>query len=353
VFSTAGLSILNNEITLCARQLPVESGLNVDYTAFGGIGLASCEDAIIRGNKITDNGIDYINPVCGIFIIFSEQIEISNNYILDNGSRSISAFTTYQKGRRGGIVLLMATQPSARNNSPSIKAAGTGCPAVNIFNNVVDQPVGQALFVIGLGQFSVVNNQFTSRSVGKDNVYSIYGTTVFILNLGLTKDLLPMIMTTMADFSHAAVNLTWATISGVSTFFTQFTDTYYASFPTGKVQFTNNQVLMDMSNPLTSENVSVCPVSIATLDDIAFHNNQSDYSNVPLTGSKTVVKVNTLLLGLSIRANGNRLNDGTNSISLLASAYMSTAIGNQSTHSIYVGGGVAVYTINSNNINLF
>jgi hypothetical protein len=162
-----------------------------------------------------------------------------------------------------------------------------------------------------------------------------------------------MIMTTMADFSHAAVNLTWATISGVSTFFTQFTDTYYASFPTGKVQFTNNQVLMDMSNPLTSENVSVCPVSIATLDDIAFHNNQSDYSNVPLTGSKTVVKVNTLLLGLSIRANGNRLNDGTNSISLLASAYMSTAIGNQSTHSIYVGGGVAVYTINSNNINLF
>ncbi len=66
-----------------------------------------------------------------------------------------------------------------------------GIPAVKIHNNIITQPLGQSLFIMALGPVSVIGNQLTSQGADfRINPRSLLAGAVFILNLGISKDLI-------------------------------------------------------------------------------------------------------------------------------------------------------------------
>ena len=96
IVSVNGLTIANNRIRKCLNQLP--DFLDDDLWArmykemgFGGISLADCEHAVIRENTIEENGTGHLEPVCGIFMLHGQKVDISDNLILNNGHRPLQS----------------------------------------------------------------------------------------------------------------------------------------------------------------------------------------------------------------------------------------------------------------------
>jgi hypothetical protein len=67
---------------------------------YGGISLASALDLFVRDNFIADNGFDFVNPVCGIFLLHGEGVEISRNVIRNNGGRALQPASAARPGPR-------------------------------------------------------------------------------------------------------------------------------------------------------------------------------------------------------------------------------------------------------------
>ena len=92
VVSVDSLVISNNRIEKCLAQFSdyltdfLEAPV-IKEMGFGGISLADCENVVIRENTIKDNGSSHLEPVCGIFMLHGEKVDISDNRILNNGPR--------------------------------------------------------------------------------------------------------------------------------------------------------------------------------------------------------------------------------------------------------------------------
>ena len=99
------LMIRENRITNCLQN-PFDTGLREESKTigFGGISLGLCEDVSIVENYILQNGTSYTNPVCGIFILFGEQVDINHNKIIDNGAIVAGRNVDLESGLRGGII---------------------------------------------------------------------------------------------------------------------------------------------------------------------------------------------------------------------------------------------------------
>jgi hypothetical protein len=149
----------------------------------GGISLGMCEDLLIDDNRIEQNGVDGVNPSCGIFVTWGEQVSITHNRVLDNGPLPLAG-AELTAGIRGGIVLDLATSFSALDLLRGAPSAGVNpLPAVRIHNNVVSQPVGQALRVGAAGPVMCSDNAFASEQSGLSVFEHIAG-TVLIHNVG-------------------------------------------------------------------------------------------------------------------------------------------------------------------------
>lgn len=327
-----------NLIKNCARQLPNMADLKgIDKNvAFGGIILSDCIGGRIQENRIEENGQLLGVPICGVFVFNGEEMDISTNSIVNNGLPIIEADTAVTKGNRGGIVVKMTFKSAdfknlLEGNTPSFD----GVPSIKVHDNIVLQPVGFALYLMAFGPVSVVSNQFTSLGPDTKNVQSLLATTVFVFNLGISKDLFVIAFKNMANSAGS-----YQKLLQTPSFQKIFKALQY--LPNGKIMFAANQTTLDVRQ--ATNNLSLSSQLIASLDDVAYNTNQSEcagyLSLVPKDLSFDIVLFNTVLFGISVRSNDNRFSDGLTLTlySLLSYGYMNTATGNQSTHCLNVLG---------------
>ncbi|MEI6682128.1 MAG: DUF6519 domain-containing protein [Bacteroidota bacterium] len=345
------LTISRNKIRYCAHQLFKTIDVNPDQIAFGGIILYDCEEGIIRENRIEQNGRQQPEPVCGIFVFYGEKLDISDNHIVNNGP--FPDLSSLAGGNRGGIVVKMSFKtvgfygrkalensgpgtPNTTGTSPAVVAFDT-LPAVTVHDNIVVQPVGFALLLGAFGPVSVLGNQFTSLGTDPTNRLSWFASTVCIINLGISKDLFAMTYTQMNFTDYRLTRM-------LNDPAAQQFILAYQYLPGGKVMFSGNQTTLDMRYP--SLNVCLSSQMIASRDDIAFNNNQSECTSLVVVtdgvGFTDTVIINTALFAPSVRSNDNRFTDGLSRtfFSLLSFGFMATATGNQATNCIVVQGNV-------------
>jgi hypothetical protein len=173
----------------------------------------------------------------------------------------------------------------------------------------VSQPLGHALLLIALGPASIVSNQFNSQGIYKGEPLSTRAGAVLVLNLGLSKDLINILirLATGATSAQQPCWLLWG----------QFTITSpgiaHAAVSLWKVMYTANQTTLDMRS--FDRDLAISSQMIYSLDDISFVNNQSECAGLvaALPQAPTtfdMVLVNTFLIAPSVRCNDNRFTDG-------------------------------------------
>ena len=358
------LTIYRNQISECAQQLPIPiPDTMFGQVGFGGIALTGCESAIIQENRIENNGISYLDPICGVFILFGDRIEISNNYIVNNGK--LVPKTEKERPRRGlraGIFISLSLASrigELLGDIADVVKTGLpfddGVPAVKVHGNVVTQPLGQALFIIAIGPVSVVNNQFTSQDIDAqaDFFTSIAG-AVFILNLGYTiQEFLGLGLLKATQFGKAQYNPPSAAVATPNGFELQpgvfAAAFFYGTFwPSGKVLFNDNQTTLDLR--AIEPELLFSSQFIFTLDDIGFSSNQSDCNTLI-----DVLVTNTWLMGFSIRTNDNRFREGLlfTILSLFSFGILNTNTYNQGSHCFLALASRPRLRVNRDNIVLF
>lgn len=343
------LTIYNNIIQYCAHHTPVEKPASMlDESGFGGVCIAGCEDAVIRENIIENNGRNQLQPVCGVLIVYGEKIDVSNNRIVNNGPANTEG--DVEKGRRGGIVITL----SFANMIQSIFRDKTvlspdGIPAIKVHDNVVTQPLGQALFLMAFGPVSVVGNQLTSQGADFNaNPWSLLAGSVIIFDLGISKDLMLYIL--LSSFRKlAAVNGQFyrstggaqagapmsarpqAPVVGIEGVYDIAKRFLY--LPNGNVMFANNQTSLDLRGQ--TANFAFSSQLIVTLDDVSYVGNQSE-----CTSFIDFVLADAVIWGVTIRSNDNRFQEGFTLMlnSLFSWGFMNMAMSNQATHCLKVLG---------------
>ena len=360
LISVLQASITRNHIAECLAQTPHKDVgfILTRETGLAGISLADATDCSIRGNRIEHNGAAQRHPVSGVFVLYGENIDISENQIRGNGPAAPTRNELDRVGRgvSAGIYVGMSLKTVLQTYDLSrVSDVTDAVPAATIHDNTVVQPLGQALFLVALGPISVTNNSFTSQGADvASNPISAYAASVFILDLGIAKDMVRLFVA--ASFRHLArANDKAMAVDRAKTRAARFaagvsTDSAaenarlrrLALLPGGSVLFANNRVLLDLRAPaytrvLTSQ-------IIASLDDIGYLSNQSECASL-----RDVVTAHTLLGGITVRTEANRFQEGltTSLISLTSLGVLNTALGNQATHCIHVYG---TRTINQHNM---
>ena len=189
--SVVGLDILGNRITGCLFRELADIPANMrTFMAYGAVALADVEDLRFYDNVVEDNGPDERFPVCGLFVLHGEGLDIHRNRILNTGAKTAEGAADAAPGFRGGIVIAFAVPGIV-----PLQLGGQffprqdGRPAARIHDNVVSQPLGQALFLQALGPVSVQGNALTSRGlILRALDPSFWATAVWILNLGWSNE---------------------------------------------------------------------------------------------------------------------------------------------------------------------
>ncbi len=363
--SVLGLKILQNEIKFCLRHPLAEVPPDlIDVAGFGGISLADVENVVINDNDIIRNGRSGSgDPICGIFILHGEGIDINRNRILDNGPQRAlalggtdfgSSSAPPKVGRRGGINIGYALAPTSSLFLAGARFSVTnGIPAVRIHDNIVTTPIGQALSLMALGAVSVEGNQFTSRGVVHQFLSpSFFATTVFIFNLGITSEI-----QTLPKFLHLSVGGAASEALGFDTsdLFPSIPDDFRIlnRIADGDVMFVDNQVTLDLLDPnergitFPSDSISsllngleLSSTLIVSLDDVEFNGNQCEcLLSTNQDGTRDFILTNAALVGFSVRMADNRMKEGIVNALLSAVTFgglMNATTNNQGTHCFFV-----------------
>lgn len=347
-----GLRIVANEIRGCLRRslANIDAGM-IDAMGYGGISLADVEYLVIRNNLIEANGPDHLEPVCGVFVLHGEGVDISDNRILNNGAKTEQPSHTGKDGRRGGINIVLAIAPTVPTPiSGQLYPVQNGVPAVKIHDNVVSHPLGQALSLTALGPVSVVNNHLTSRGmILKLNPPSpsFLAATVMIMNLGLSNEFYLQIGSFSGVLAGSTSVVAGLSVSGDAVLVPRedLDDKRVGQYlANGNVLFSDNRC--DLNLLETGLGFALSSVAIFSLDDVGFHNNQCDCNLLD-----DIVITQAILFGLSMRASDNRLKEGlVNALySAMTVGLMNATTNNQSTHCLLVIGVLASLKVETGN----
>ncbi len=330
--------IRENVITHCAQQLPEKRDTEMAMeSGFGGIVLAAADNITIAQNRIEYNGNFETQPVCGVLLLYGENVDISNNRIHHNGPFDRKDKTSFEKGLRGGVVVAMSFKQIFYEifGDQKIKRED-GIPAVKVHDNIVTQPLGQALMIITMGPVSVVGNQFTSQGVDwQSSTYSKLAGAVFVLNLGVSQDLMATML--LSSFKYmASRNISMGqAVMPVKETDAPVTSRFggllkYLYLPNGSVLYTSNKTTLDLQSPQID--LAFSSQLIVSLDDIAYNNNQSSCQSI-----LDILFTDVALIGVTIRTNDNRFQEGFTITfsSLFSFGLMNTATTNQSTHCLF------------------
>jgi uncharacterized protein DUF6519 len=339
--SVNGLRILGNEIRGClSRSLANIPADMIDAMGYGGIALADVEDLVVDDNAIEDNGPNHLEPICGIFVLHGEGIDITHNRILNNGKKTQQPSHLGKDGRRGGINVVLAVAPTVPTPiGGALYPNQNGVPAAKIHENIVSQPLGQALSLAALGPVSVLDNHFTSRGmVLKLNPLSpsFLAATVAILNLGVSNEIYSQLTTFSGVLSGGS---SWTTgyelaDDGVAAPQEDLDDKRAGLYlANGNVLFADNRC--DLNLLETGLGFALSSIAIISMDDVGFHDNQCDCNLLD-----DFVVVNAAVIAASVRMSDNRFKEGVMNAALSAATIgiMNATTDNQSTHCLFVQG---------------
>jgi hypothetical protein len=266
----------------------------------GGISLAIVEAAAIRANHIERNGTNSAgsaDPACGVFVGYGDNLELTDNLILDNGMVGRGA----NPGIRGGVYIRFAAALTARLSN----ATGRH-PALRVHDNRVDQPAGRALTAYAFGPVSVANNHLNSELAGVGSAIDPLVGTALLYNLG--------------GIHRAALRLQRGLLNHVAA----YTVLAERALPGGETLFEANFLRHGIENRTLTSQLLLC------LDDLGYDGNtSSSYRADPLFA-------NALLAADTVRATGSRFReDAARTISLLTlGTRMNMTTQNQADHCI-------------------
>jgi len=353
--SVEELAIVDNHIDFCLQRSlePIPRAM-VQAMGYGGISLADVDHLVIRHNRIENNGPNYLEPICGIFILHGEGVVIADNRIINNGAKTQERDQAAAIGPRGGIYIVFAVAPvipfSVGDRTASQQ---NGMAAFSLYDNVVSTPLGQAIALVALGPVSVLGNRLTTQGIVSNlqtSPATFIASTVAILNLGLSNEFYGQLLVFMAVRSQQLNMKTGFTISddGIVTVPRQGLDDFGIGqrLANGNVLFSNNQVELDLLD-IEEVDFALSSIFIATLDDISFHNNQCDCSL-----SIDLILSQAFLLGVSLRVSDNRFKEGIlNALfSAVTIGLINTTTDNQSTHCLLVRPNSPFFGSEVNNI---
>jgi len=357
--SVENLTIIGNDIRDClGRDIePIRPAMQ-DTMGYGGIVLADVEYLVVRDNVIKNNGPNYFLPICGIYVLHGEGIEISRNCILNNGANTgfrpdKGAFP----GARGGIFISYGIAPRLPV-IPRVDVqipAQNGVPAVKIHDNIVSTPLGQAMAMVALGPVSVVGNQFTSLGlVGSATSSTFWAATVLIFNLGLSNELYTQLLafSAVAQGQVRSKQSFGQTNDGNTLFMPQpgLDDRVIGGYlANGNVLFSNNQCTLNLMDEVAEGAIS--SVMILSLDDVSFHGNQCDCDL--FLGD--LIFTQAILFGISLRVTDNRFKEGIFGawLSAVTVGLLNMTTDNQSTHCLMILGAVVEDQPNTSLLDVF
>lgn len=305
-----GLDILGNEIRGCLwREIkPIPRNMR-QYMGYGAVTIADVESLRLYDNIIEDNGADHLYPVCGVFILHSEGSDICRNRILNTGAKSQTDTNDVRAGPRGGIVIVFGMPGIVSleliTGLPIPRQSGE--PAVRIHDNIVSQPLGQALCIQALGPVSVRGNQLTSR--GRTMRFRDPGflaATVLIFNLGMSHELYLQLLVLATRATANPIDPSEIP-QGDDEFISRpqrgIDDFKFANYmANGNILFANNQVLADLVEADVS--LAASSVAIISLDDVSVQDNQFDCDLL-----LDFMITNLLAVGMTVRVNNNRFKE--------------------------------------------
>jgi hypothetical protein len=337
------LAIVDNRIQRCVRRrfAPIPPAM-LDLMAYGGVSLSLVEGLVIRDNRIEDIGAGGVLPVCGIFVLYVEGLEVGRNHILVIGP-PLPESVANLVGRRGGVhcVFALPLASAVAGGAPDVPALAAAqplalrvaAPAAVVEENTVDVVRGQALSLGALGPVSVVANRLASRGlVTADLLALLQGGNAFNVLLHLSS---LVAIVNLGSPGGGPVNM-GAAATGVSANAANVFDR------NGKVLFDDNQCVLDLVHgpagpgPSLPGGALLPAILILSLDDIGFADNQCDCYIAEGT-----MPVATLLLGLlSTRAAANRFSEtlARAQFSAFTFALMNMTVNNQANHCLRIIG---------------
>lgn len=353
---TDRLLIESNLISRCMR-LPVAAipAELVEIAGFGGIALALGADLTIRDNEITDVGTNHSSPIVGIYILDGEAVTIQRNRLRDNG-RIAGLDSPIPLGRTGAIVL-GTVRPGidlVELDRGRVGARQDGAPALIVEDNVAVAREGRALTAVGIGPMVVHGNQFTahgSNSLRHEPAGTAPGAGRGVSTLsenGLaarraTPNPLTAFLNAMGGAAVAILNLgvsnelylqliAFSSLGQIDTEQPgrQALGDDVRPLANGNVQFNDNQVMLD--NVAPARTVAVSSILLLSLDDVAMQDNQCDCDMLI-----DFVLIDALVLGFSVRVQGNRLKESyfTTFLSALTIGLFNDTSHNQGTHCFF------------------
>jgi hypothetical protein len=350
--SVEQLSIVANLIRGCLRrQLAPINAEMINSMGYGGIQLADVSYLVIRENLIEDNGPDRLEPICGIFILHGEGIDISSNRILNNGAKTKEPITQVKVGPRSGIHIAYCIAPKVVTDFGRISLpVQNGVPALKVHNNIVSQPLGQALAVVALGPVSAQGNQLTSCGViprSEPPSPTFLGATVLIHNLGFSIETYWRLLTYSGIKNGQIYTSAITTVINEEVVIPQpgLDDLRIGQYlANGNVLFSNNQCVLDLLEQ--GMNLAYASIAILSLDDIGFSNNQCDCNLID-----DMVISQAVLYGVSLRISDNRFKEGIRNAlySAVTFGVANTTTDNQSTHCLLIRGWPGL-TVNHPNL---
>jgi hypothetical protein len=193
-------------------------------------------------------------------------------------------------------------------------------PALRVEHNVVRVASGDALEAAGFGPFSIVNNHLSTAGTPRGEGVTAIAQTVFILNLGVSIELASL----AGKFSNLGQRQTLST---------SFLSRGSGGTSNGAVTFTDNMCQLEAR---VSRPHSFSSVTIMTLDDLIFGNNQCWVDAFPLTAL-----LDAFLLAGSLQVTSNRFQEAAG-FPVLASGFTIGALNitghNISTYCLFATG---------------
>lgn len=340
-----GLRIADNVIARCLYRDP---GRPRDafalLIAYGGISLAKVTDLRIIGNEIVQNGNRFQLPVCGVFALIVQGLQVDANRIVDNGPRD-GVLREPQPGIRGGVhvwlVLPQIEAPAAAMLASDLKAdtrlvPRNGATTLMVRDNVIVAPLGRALTCFAVGPATVARNRLVTQGntgTGLDRIAA----TVLIGDLGLSNEwtlgllsLLVLMIAGGGKFDDRKIFCEYARTFGVydtSRKPPALWPPLVRRWATGKLLLSENQITLDV---IDDEGLlGITSVLVASLDDVAMVDNQ-----IEISSTQQVYVFANLAIGGSVRMADNRFSETwmRAAYSGVSMGLMNTTTGNQSTH---------------------
>ena len=337
-----GLHIIDNFITRCVRRdLAVINPVMQFFTGYGGIALAGATDLRILRNEIINNGISHVQPICGVFAVIVEGLQLDDNRIINNGPRTQVPISGAQPGNRGGvhiwIIMPITVHTSASSALTHIdnSAFSTGIPTCALRDNVIVQPLGRAVTFFALGAVVVNRNRLVTQGTTSRGLDQL-AASVLLANGGLSNEwTLGLIIVIALIASGKFASITPAEICQLAIGLGLINPGPPAAFwpplirelASGKTLLCENQITLDIPND--PFNFGISSIVVASLDDVGFTDNQTE-----ITTTNEFFFVDALIAGGSVRVADNRLSEtwAHNFFSGWSIGGMNTTVDNQSTH---------------------